>query len=482
MNMETNTETKPAVGEASYNITDDRLKVWFNDRLPPDEYAKFKAAGFVWWRGSKCLTCVWRPGAEDLIKKYGIEIEEDDSPDDTEARVERFGRYAQRHLNNAESADNYRDSDRCNTDRRRRNALNAAERGYDTAAYWNRRIQGSISHAERKEDPGVVMRRIEKLETELRDRERKLSDATKRSEFRGSNPSKEQAMAFTNFHDHTYVACKDGFRRSLWGCLDDNKLTLEEAISIGNRSANADLTHATRWIEHLNMRLTYERALLAASGDVRGQILSNEIQLEAGGAVQMGGRFVPGRTESWKFIYAVNPKTLDIWSPTHWGRNFHRIERNQVTAYKTPDEVKAGDLDIDMPPADVLAKVGAPKTVSKDITKDGKRPEKWGAVGICGGYSQKIEDAEWCLIIKVNAKTLDCVYRYSETIFTDGKEETRDKLVKKTEYIYHQKFLKTAAEAAQVPELMELKARVEAIEARKKERKAAEKAGKAGDV
>lgn len=45
------------------------------------------------------------------------------------------------------------------------------------AEYWAQRAEAAEAHAERREDPGVVLRRIERLATELRDIERRIQGA-----------------------------------------------------------------------------------------------------------------------------------------------------------------------------------------------------------------------------------------------------------------------------------------------------------------
>lgn len=44
---------------ANYNITDDRLKISFDERLPEDKYKEIKSLGFTYWHGSKLFVALW---------------------------------------------------------------------------------------------------------------------------------------------------------------------------------------------------------------------------------------------------------------------------------------------------------------------------------------------------------------------------------------------------------------------------------------
>src|SRR5574343_509859 len=118
------------MNKATYNMHDDRLKVWFAERLSPEEYAASKKAGFVYFYGQKCFSCVWRPSAEDFIAKHGIEIEVIAEADDVAARVGRFDKYAGNAENRASGAADRLESGAANTERRAGLAENVAAREF----------------------------------------------------------------------------------------------------------------------------------------------------------------------------------------------------------------------------------------------------------------------------------------------------------------------------------------------------------------
>lgn len=212
---------------ATYNITTNRFKVWFDERLSPEDYKRAKECNFVWYPGQKCFSSIWYPQAEDFIKSFGIEIEEDDTPDDVEARVNRFEKYADRAEREAENSADYARRDDI-TERRAAAAEKRAQTETEKAEHWNQRIAGAIAHAQYKDRPDVIARRIKGLEADLRRKERDLI-------IKGEH---------------------DGYKltgNNHW-IKPENVPALQE--------------NARRWVEHLTRRLEYERAYFVAVGGV----------------------------------------------------------------------------------------------------------------------------------------------------------------------------------------------------------------------
>jgi hypothetical protein len=266
----------PIVTRATYNITDDRLKVWFDERLSAEDYAKIKAADFSWWPGRKCFAVTWRPAAEDAITAFGGVIESDDDPDDLESRVERFEERAARELTAANSAKDYLDSGKANTDRRRENASRRVEGSLEAAEHWKSRIAGAVRNAAKKDDPGVIKRRIDGLEA---DRRRHVASYT---------PQDDQILQ-QSCGPCVFVGPKG--RGGHWVRQD-----LLPALK----------RWADRWTAHIDRRLEYERAYLEAAGGNPGQ--KNDIQV-GGKILAFGG---------WATVIRVNrsPATKQVTSVT----------------------------------------------------------------------------------------------------------------------------------------------------------------------
>lgn len=232
----------PTITVASYNITNDKLKFWADRRLSDVEYAQAKNARFTYWHGSKCFVAKWSPEADDLVLRWGRQsdpeftIEQDDEADDVEGRVDRFAKYAAAASMESNSTQEYLDGGRANTERRQRLAAARIEKSLSEEAHWNERIQASIRHAARKDRPDVVKRRIDGLESDRRKMEARFT----------VNTSVDGAL----YQNPNAVWVGKG-RGGHW---------------IKNEVLASTKAHSERWIAHIDQRLAYEKALLAAVG------------------------------------------------------------------------------------------------------------------------------------------------------------------------------------------------------------------------
>ena len=318
-------------GSATYNITDDRIRASFSERLSPDDYQAIRKAGFAYWHGSKLFVAKWSVTAEDKLKEFGIaEIDDDDQPDDVEARVDRFSGYAENAERSAESASNYAHSlmegipagqpilvghhserghratlKRCDAATRR--ALNESER----AAYWNDRVAASIRHAKRKERPDVIARRILGLEKDERRYIKELSDKRK---------AELMARAFC---DAQYRARRDEVE------FDNEAFKADYA-----RQWERHCAFYQRWLDHVQMELAYQRELYSQSGGT----VADRKPVEKGGAIRCWASPRLG----WSYIQKVNRVSvtvLDNWG--NGGRDFTRtIKLTDVKGVMTAEEVR----------------------------------------------------------------------------------------------------------------------------------------------
>lgn len=220
--------------KATYNITNNRLFFYpeTKERLTPEQDKERRSCAFQWWpRG--CFTAIWSPGAEDWIRSMGAEIEEDDTPDDVESRVERFGKYATNAEASAESAAER--AMNATTARRAKLAENRAMNEAERAEYWTRRIAGAISRAQRHDNPQTCANRVKGLEADLRKHEREM------------NPQPYPRQIGQG--DDLWVDTGSGHGH--W---------------ISPENIPAHVAYHARWVEHLKMLLEYERAYLDAVG------------------------------------------------------------------------------------------------------------------------------------------------------------------------------------------------------------------------
>jgi len=334
------------VSKATYNITDDKLRVWFDDRLPADDYKACKSAGFTFWHGSKCFVAKWSTQAEDFILSRGIVIDDDDAPDDVEARVDRFAAYADDAAQSAESAQAHLESGRANTERRKQNAINAVARNLSAAEHWQERINAAIRHAAFKERPDVIARRIKGLESDLR-REQKtkaeceacLSNWRKVEGF-AADPEKQRNAA---------LLVSGRSRRTPYGIyhgLTDGKLMAAQAVEQAIAGVSEILARAERWIAHIENRLLYERAALNAAGGIPA-----EQGIEKGGAIKCWR----GRG-NWLLVTKVNKATVEVFDPSCSWQRYGKVEKTRITEIATAAQVECGEVSVVRPePAEAAA-------------------------------------------------------------------------------------------------------------------------------
>jgi len=135
---------------------------------------------------------------------------------------------------------------------RMQNGMRVSVEESKKAEYWRRRADRAVKNAEYKQKPGVIKRRIERLEADLRRCQREVKSA----ENRGQTDR-----------------------------------------------------HSQRWVDHIEMRLGYERNLYEESGGVPTDKEDGPV-LEVGGAVWSWGK--------WCEIVRVNKKTVSVKTPYTW--------------------------------------------------------------------------------------------------------------------------------------------------------------------
>lgn len=320
---------------ATYNITDDKLRLSLGYKPEAEEVEKLKKAGFAYWFGSKLNVAKWSTAAEDYILSLGIEISEDDTPDDVETRVERFSTYADNASKSAEAASAHAHNILApipsgqpiqlghHSERRHRNTIKRADAAMQRAvsetereAHWRSRVASAIAHAKYKERPDVIARRIKGLEADERTYKREIE---KRGEIR--------ANIFSNMRDDVRkkIGADYGNSPEVTAWIKDNHDTF--SVEFEQKFSDAWTRHerwAKRWLAHVQKRLEYERALLEAMGGTA----KLKWELQVGGQVQHAG--------AWYMILRINKKGGEIVSVTTNAR-FHKIkEVGGITDYREP--------------------------------------------------------------------------------------------------------------------------------------------------
>ena len=174
------------------------LDVSAAERLPTDLWQRMKSAfRFSWWGGHQWMVAKWSPTTEDLFETYfGLEVEIIKLHDDENDRAAKYGEFAEHAVKRSEVA--FQASEDAvggiplgqpilvghHSEKRHRATIARAQRAMDRsvaerkkAAYWQARQEGAERWLAMKMAPGVIKRRIERLEADLRRQQRDLKKA-----------------------------------------------------------------------------------------------------------------------------------------------------------------------------------------------------------------------------------------------------------------------------------------------------------------
>lgn len=253
---------------ATYSPEDNKLRLYSLTRLPKELYERVRKAGFIWAPKQDLFVApAWSPSREDLLLELCGDIGDEDTSlaDRAEQRAERFEGYRDNRTQDAERAhaavhaiaDNIplgqpilvghhsekharRDAEKIE------NGMRKAVNMWRTAEYWKDRAHGALAHAKYKQLPTVRARRIKTIEAEIRQCRSRFTPASKQVVMQ----ERWNAPAGSEKIPHVWCAPRGG-RGGSWVPAED----------LEKRKA-----YYTRWIEHCERRLEYERTMLGEQG------------------------------------------------------------------------------------------------------------------------------------------------------------------------------------------------------------------------
>lgn len=312
---------------ATYSPEDNKLRLYAGGRLDSETYARVKAAGFIWAPKQQLFVApAWSPNREDLLIDLCGEIGDEDTSlvDRAEDRAERFEDYSEKRLGDAQRArdavsaiaDNiplgqpilvgHHSERHARKDAERiQNSMRKAVKMWETSQYWEQRAAGALRHAKYKELSAVRARRIKGLEA---DKRRLIADYTPRDKFvimqsrwnaRGEDAPKVP-----------HVFCGQA-RGGHWVAVED----LEKIKA-----------RSVRWLNHIENRLTYERAMLAEAGGLADE----RFNIELGGKVLVRGE--------WVVVLKINKSGGKISSLTTNRHYVSKVGIEDVKDYQPPEE------------------------------------------------------------------------------------------------------------------------------------------------
>lgn len=311
---EVSAEAPAYIGTATYSPEDNKLRLYPFARLDDADYQRIKAKGFRWAPQQKLFfKARWTPGAFDLLTRLCGEVGDEDTSftERAEERASRFDGYRENRTSDAESAreavsriaDNIplgqpilighhsekrarRDKDRID------NGMRKAVKMWETAEYWKGRAAGVLRHATYKERPEVRARRIKTIETDKRRCEKNnkesafwlnawtvtLNDDSKwKSKEDGTKPTMHERAVFLANRCRMIAAWDPIDATKVWRAYEvlqpDGErykacpsMTPEQLQDVARETYPPAIAYNDRWIEHFDLRLAYERALLEEAG------------------------------------------------------------------------------------------------------------------------------------------------------------------------------------------------------------------------
>lgn len=263
---------------ATYSPEDDKIRLYFDGvRIPRDEWDRLKAAGFSWtMKQASDMVAHWSPNREDLALEYAGVIEDEDQPQAERSleRAERFTGYLEKREGEATAlADEHTGGPAIHAHQSERRAeiearkhdrkASAAVDQWSKAEYWQRRTAGVIAHAKFKERADVRHRRIKGLESELRIAE---ADITPRKVIEGVEHVERYCGAEYVSKGHDCVGIF-GLGRAA------------HSRSFCKATGVVPSERHTRIVNHLRLRIAYEKQMLEAQGGTMADV----VEMEPGG-------------------------------------------------------------------------------------------------------------------------------------------------------------------------------------------------------
>lgn len=310
---------------ATYCPEDNKLRLYVG-RVPRDEYEELRRQGWTSTPKQDCdFVATWTPEREDTALEYAGYIgDEDQSPEDRAAdRAERFSVYRDKRAGEAGAAADafdagpsvfgHQNADRAERQARRhdRHRLHAVCQ-WSKAEYWQQRTAGVIAHALHRSDAATRRGRILRLEAEQRKHLATVEEYAKRyaawqqvaampgadslivtdeaGQMHGTAAGKlAYALANSGGCWGDYIHPRTGRKSSLYSLLTDqaDRITPAEAAALwlaGKVAPDAPGTGWARWSAHYELRLGYERQMLANEGGTAG-----DVEMQPGG---MLGRYL----------------------------------------------------------------------------------------------------------------------------------------------------------------------------------------------
>lgn len=357
------------IGTATYSPEDNKLRIYPFSRLSKEDYERVKLYGFKWAPKQELFVAPsWTPGREDFARRMCGEIDDEDTSlvDRAEAKAERLEDLSDRKRAEADRAHKAVDAicehiplgqpilvghhseKHARKDAKRiENGMRKAVECWKASGYWKSRAAGALRAAKYKERPDVRARRLKGLEADLRKYDKGQGEALSFIKLWSQEPMTwVLAKRISNDYRCNVSQCYtlaeyprelprkqyEG-QMSIWSALGDSPeeavITAEQAAEITLRALRARVASSERWIEHLQNRIDYERAML----DQGGGLIAEQHNIIVGGRVLVGSE--------WLTVLKVNKKDSKTVSFSTSRRYVPVVGAEEIQGYDAPTEEHA---------------------------------------------------------------------------------------------------------------------------------------------
>ncbi len=372
----------------TFCMDDDKLRIYSGYRFSDSVKDAIKEAGFRWAPKQECWYTVWSIKAEDLCLQISGSIEDEDiSPEERAAdRAERFAGYRDKRRHEAGyHADRFEagpDAHGFQNPARAERAAARHDRQRDTALcqwskaeYWQSRTAGVISHALHRSDAATRRGRILEIEKEIRRIEANYTPCPKTRHIMDTDCWSDDKNAL-----HEKAWCGSG-RGGHWVRVD---------------RLDAIKASYARYIDHLNMRLIYENAMLANEGGKAA-----DVEMVAGG--WLGSHQIQKVNRS-----AVTGRVVSValWGEeTGYYKETGYKERTTRKVLRNINIERCGESVYRAPTPEELAEFNGTRKAKKDATptiptinptkEDAQRlQDAWNAAALATGKTTKVVEIE----------------------------------------------------------------------------------------
>jgi hypothetical protein len=310
------------VVDVFWNLPDDTIRLWLDGKPDDALIQRLRKTGYRYWPGRQLNVASWCTAAEDLAlelsgnKKLEMREEEDNS----DARVDRFVLLAQKAGKRAQAEQEkvhaiadmipfgqpilvgHHSERRARRDAERiDNGMRRSVEETKKAQYWEERADGAARRAAQREDPGVIARRIEKLEAENRKRNlhRIMHMEMVREYLRDDlGYGKTEEVKLDHLNNAFQDALQGNYALRTPKPASGRALEGWETMAKAIRNAGAMEKWYERWISHNATVLEYQRRQYQESGGI--PVTRDQIKV---------GSFV-FRHRHWCKVLKVNRKTV----------------------------------------------------------------------------------------------------------------------------------------------------------------------------